>query len=312
MPVIFVSPAVLDAIDSGATSGDPTLSFYRRKLEANLKAITAIHDHQQFSQFFERYSEALAYLLLTKRGLKLERIAENSDKSPDFRTAASRELFFEVKTLDFAAAPYAHDRHGKSSATKVIDQTKRPGLGSTTSAIRPHGGARTSFEVIREVMPRIERNYKKGQFRLGPTFLVLPLTRTAIQADECSLASWFTQYRRKNTGHLWALAAGRTGDRFLDAGIVVGKLPEPGILRKRAEIAGIIFVTTDWNLARDPLALTKAFQLHGIWNRKWTGPGRFTRHRIEQVKKQFVQVCDAHNDTKDRQRAKLARSCPFP
>ena len=134
-PVIFVSPAVLDAIDAGAANGDPALFHYRRELEKKLKVITAPTHHQTFSQFFEQYSEALTYLLLTKRGSRLERITERPDKSPDFRASTRAPVYFEVKTLDFVAAPYAHERTGKSSATKVLEQKKQRGLQFTTSEI---------------------------------------------------------------------------------------------------------------------------------------------------------------------------------
>jgi hypothetical protein len=312
MPVIFIAPAVLDAIDTGAAKDDPVLAYYRRELEKKLKAIKASTDHQKFSQFFEQYSESLTYLLITERGLRLERMTENSDKSPDFRAVLPHSLFFEVKTLDFAAAPYAHDRHSKSSATKVLEKTKSFGLETTTSAIRPHGNATTPFQAIEEVRSRIERNYKKGQFEYGPTFLVLPLNRTGIEADACSLASWYTQYKLKNTGHLWALAANRAGANYWEEGRAIGKLPDIGILRKRPEVAGIIFIRTEWHLTQDMDALNTAFHLHGFWNREWTSAFGITRYRADKIKKLLIGICHAYNDTNDSQRAKLAKLCPSP
>ena len=312
MPVIFVSPAVLDAIDTGAANGDPALSNYRRELEKKLKVITAPTHHQGFSQFFEQYSEALAYLLLTRRGLQLERITESPNKSPDFRTSTGAPLYLEVKTLDFAAAPCAHERTGKSTATKVLEQKKQRGLQTTASAIRPHGNARTSFEAIRKVTPRVERNYKPGQFQFGPTFLVLPLNRTAIHADSCSLASWYTQYGFRNTGQLWAVAANRAGEDYWEEGRVVGKLPDTGILRRRTEIAGIIFVRTEWHRTQDPDALDRAFHLQGLWNSQWRTAVGVGRYRADQIKKVLIGVCDAYNDTNDRRRVILARLCPAP
>jgi hypothetical protein len=312
MPVIFISPAVLDAIDAGAAHGDPGLVYYRKELDKKLKAIKTKTHHQKFSQFFEQYSECLTYVLLVKRGLQLERINENPNKSPDFRTVASRPLFFEVKTLDFAAAPHAHDRHGKSSATRVIEKKSSPGIRTEINAIRPHGNATTPFEAIREVIRRIERNYKKDQFAFGPTFLVLPMTRTAIAADACSLASWYTQYRQKNTGHLWAIAANRVSEHFWEEGRIIGQLPDTGILRRRPEIAGIIFISTEWNLIKDTNALDTAFHLHGFWNREWPAAAKLLDTAPIRSKKVLVELCVAYNDTNDTQRAKLARLCSSP
>jgi hypothetical protein len=312
MPVIFISPAVLDAIDAGAAGGDAGLVYYRKQLDKKLKAIKTKTHHQKFSQFFEQYSECLTYVLLVKRGLQLERINENPNKSPDFRTVEARPLFFEVKTLDFAAAPYAHDRHGKSSATRVIEKKSPPGIQTEINAIRPHGNATTPLEAIREVIPRIERNYKKDQFAFGPTFLVLPMTRTAIVADACSLASWYTRYRQENTGHLWAIAANRISENFLEEGRTIGQLPDTGILRRRPEIAGIIFISTEWNLTKNTNALDTAFRLHGFWNCEWPTTANVTRYRADQIKKVLLELCVAYNDTNDTQRAKLARLCSSP
>lgn len=120
------------------------------------------------------------------------------------------------------------------------------------------------------------------------------------------------QYGFRNTGHLWAVAANREGEDYWEGGRVVGKLPDTGILRRRTEIAGIIFVWTELNHTRDQDALDNAFHLQGFWNSQWRAAAGVSRYRADQTKRLLIGVCDAYNDTNNRRRAANARLCPAP
>jgi hypothetical protein len=98
----------------------------------------------------------------------------------------------------------------------------------------------------------------------------------------------------------------------LQDGRIIGQLADSGILRRRPEIAGIIFIRTEWHLIKGTNALNTAYHLHGFWNREWSIATNVTPYRADKIKKVLVGICVAYNDTNHTRRAKLARLCACP
>lgn len=278
---IFLSRSIVDAIDERAALGDATLDDKRTQMRRIIQRGKWPYDPNAFNALFETYHEALFYLLADNRGVTLAGIAEKQSPTPDFETVSEPKECFEIKTIDFTGGQFAYDMLTEDALDGRItaqQAAKKRGIGTSTHVVSPHGDAKDTKEAIERVMRQIGGNVKQGQFAQHPTFLVTPMTRTALRRQSEELEP--TRYDRVMggtvSGHLWSIAAHQTGDSFFDATLDapahdMGALDRAGILRDFPFIRGIIFINTEWNQLGsadivDDTVLTKAYQMLGIWN----------------------------------------------
>jgi len=308
---IHIRRPVLDAIDNGA-GNDPSLVSVRDKLHEKMEQWTGLQDHETFSEFFEAYYEGVFYLVALHRGLALRSVPAGRDKgnTPDFATASSPSVNFEVKTIDVADPGRTYDRTMEEGLDAKVDATaraKQSGLGIAARTISPHGTARNRREAVEQVMKKIDSNVKAGQYRAAPTFLVVSMARTSIHDRAENLRKrlpWPYQHQDAS-GQLFTIAA-----HELDAPFFyfpewenhienLGPLQRAGILRDHEFIAGLIFLATKWSARNDEQPVAGVYSLNGIWNSAWEKNNGFGPQATAGAKRIFESLCHAWNDTED-------------
>jgi hypothetical protein len=305
----FISRAVIDELDRLADGGDASLIGKRAEILKVVKRGKWPKDPQAFKALFETYHEALFYILALRRGVPLVAIPRSSDPTPDFATVRQPLERFEVKTIDFSGGEYAYGAimaEGHRNAQKAREEAAKRASPVSIShqTIRPHGDATNTKEAVERVLSQIARNVSTDQFSAGPTFLVLPMIRTALRVTEEEL-----RQRRDDaylgrgvTGHLWCIAAARLGLHFYDATLLdcsahdLGTLTRAGLFRDFPFIAGVIFVGTEWNeLGSADSAMPfpdQAFRTLGVWNATYVPTGHASKRACARSSS-FAAMCDA-------------------
>lgn len=278
---IFLSRSVVEEIDERGAQADATLDDKRTRMRRIIQRGKWPYDPNAFNALFEIYHEALFYLLADGRGVALTGIPEKQLPTPDFETVAQPKESFEIKTIDFAGGQFAYELLTEDALNGRIateQEAKKRGIGTSTRVISPHGDAKDTKEAVERVMRQIGGNVKQGQFGQDPTFLVIPMERTALRrrSEELQPTRYDHVMGGTVSGHLWTIAAHKAGEPFLDATLDLpahdmGALNRAGILRDFPFIRGIIFINTEWNELGsadfvDRTVLAKAYQLLGIWN----------------------------------------------
>ena len=245
----FICRAVIDEIQRGADHGDETLSRKAEGIRAILGRGRWPQDPQAFNAFFETYHEALFYILARQRGVQLEAVPETREATADFIVIRQPEERFELKTIDFTGGGHAYKPITEAALDQHIaaeQEAQQRGIGFGASVVRPHGPATNFREAVERVMRQVGGNVKAGQFGRCPTFLVLPMIRTAIHSREEELEPVrITPSGLRGAGHLWTIAAHRPGDAFFDP-ISRDALPleRAGILRDFPFVRGIVFLVS--------------------------------------------------------------------
>jgi hypothetical protein len=275
----FLRRSIVEEIDRLADAGDTTLVAKRARIRDALRRGKWPYDPPAFNAIFETYHEALFYLVSASRGVLIG-IPEGGASTPDFATRSDFKEHFEVKTIDFAGGQHAYKpitEGGLDEKIKAEAEARRRGIGVGTMVLNPHGKATNNREAIEQVMRQIAGNVKAPQFQAAPTFLVLPMIRTALRTRAEDLA---TALRHPVTGatvngHLWTIAAHEVGAPFSSSESTiehdVAPLNQAGVLLDFPFVRGIVFLHTEWNRLPsadiiDPQAVTDAYRLLGIWN----------------------------------------------
>jgi hypothetical protein len=276
----FISRAVIDEIDRLADLGDATLTAKRGELLHVINRGNWPDDAQSFSALFEIYYEGLFHILASLKGVALRAIPTQKSSTPDFATVQLPTEQFEMKTIDFSGGSFAYApimKDGLVARTEASAVANKSGVGFGVQVVKPHGSAKNIKEAIEKVMSQIGGNVKTGQFQNHPTFLVVPMIRTAIraQSEELLRIRNVHEWGGDVSGHLWTIAASPLGEHFLDAlphhdAADLGPLNRAGILADFPFVAGVIFLDTTWHkLGSADFAAPfppDAFKLHGIWN----------------------------------------------
>jgi hypothetical protein len=208
--------------------GDTDFDHYVRLLVARLGPGTASPDVVAYSQFFEIYGEALALQFLRGRpGLRVARVPEESDLTPDFRCMLDDvpEFYIEVKSLDIVDGEFRHDemmREGIDTTVELARQ-KADGRPVSTAAgiVAPYpklGGAgydpRSLINVIDTIRAKFRRAFRPAQFTRGPTFALAVMDRLIIPHGRNDLAPFYYQPFQSGaciSGVLWHAAYGTIG-----------------------------------------------------------------------------------------------------
>jgi hypothetical protein len=152
-------------------------------------------------------------------------------------------------------------------------------------------------------MSQIAANVKMGQFSEAPTFLVVPMIRTAVRqrGEELTRTRYDAHLGGRVTGHLWAIAAAPLGEHFHDAtrhspAADLGPLSRAGIFVDFPFVAGMIFIHTEWNeLGNADFALPfpdRAFRTFGIWNDNYEPINQDSLRVLGPRESAFHRLCD--------------------
>lgn len=228
-------------------------------------------------KFFQLAGELQFWVMSEHSGVPLERIPEDSEKSPDFKEMSSRvdAVRFEVKTLSVAGGWRSLDAIQESGFEANLDISSQLKNGAkvamTVQHVASHGAVlRGSLRttMCRNLIQKASNNIKVGQYVDGPTFLVLNLM--LIDGHESGnaylrpVASGFPRSTDLQTGVLWTIAFGDVGQLVhtapeFDGGVAIeGPLGRQGILvhPDYSRIEGLILVIH--RMSSPP-------RLYGLW-----------------------------------------------
>jgi hypothetical protein len=294
---------VFDAVDQGADGGDQTLIALRSDIRKRLREWQKPEDYTARSQFFGTYSEAVFYLVTSKRGVPIESIPRSNTKTPDFRTKNGLPAQFEVKTVDIASpeTSYPEFMHaGLDTQVMAEEEARRRGVGFGTQEIKLHGAARSWFDVISQVMSKLDGNIKRGQYEGAPTFLVADMSRTSVRIDPSELAHKIHVSAEETfegdsawvSGQLWTIANHEVNTNFvwqdMDRRIKLESLHRSGILRSHRYVQGIIFTTDPWSKFSQAADWRDSYSFLGVWNDHSEG---HSCDEVRNARRVFDQIC---------------------
>jgi hypothetical protein len=254
-------PAVLFALEEEAPD-DAVVDGFVRAMLARLAGAGAFVDQTAWRQTFEVYSEALAYRLLRDAGkdrIKVERIPETKDPTPDFRCTlmteeAPRVFYVEVKTLDIVHADQRHPEMldegmlARDQAEKQVAAGNRVGMGLGVIAPYrkfkkdPDYDPRSVRMTVERLIEKCRQSFKSSQFGLGPTFALANLLRMPLHDHGDRPLAPFAYTNEPGhggacvSGALWNICFGEIGDpihrwpEFEGAGTIDGRLQREGLL----------------------------------------------------------------------------------
>jgi hypothetical protein len=228
--LVWVRLDRLRALDLKAHS-DPTFAQYISDMKARLPDIADAPNVAAYSQFFERYSEALVLELLRSKNLPTERVPEEKEKSkntPDFkcRLEGDRTFFVEVKTLDIVGGEFRQDEMMVDAIDSAVDLERQEAEGKriamTESEIAPfkrYGetdtyDSRSLMRVIDTIREKSFQAFKPAQFTKGPTLALAVHDRLGTFHSQYELAPYYPNHQNPTnceSGVLWHAAFGRLG-----------------------------------------------------------------------------------------------------
>lgn len=280
----LIRSEVLAAIEKGASEGDQTLQSLKCEMLHRARAIQTVEDHAAFSSFFDIYCEATFYLAAS-RHVQLEGIPRSSSSTPDFRTAKTPKIHFEIKTPDIAdpMAEYPEQMtEGLQGKIEAIDEAQQKSVGVSEQVIRPHGDARTWHEAMVQTMKKLSGNIKKSQYEVEPTFLVANLGRLSVRVEAEQLSQTYSipaddisdGQQVEVSGQLWTISNHQMNDDFhwieRDGQRESKVIELNGLLRDYHFIQGIIFVNEPWSEFENSDNWRDSYRFLGVWNEDCT------------------------------------------
>ena len=224
-------------------------------------------DPGRLQEFVQTVGEAQFWMLAKSRGVVLERIPEQSNKTPDFRAVGGNgndAPCFEVKTLSVAEGTLNLGSMDESSFQAQLDLSRKAGQGERIAIalqeVAPHGqikDGRYQTAIIRNLIDKATNNIKRGQYQDAPTCLVLNLLLIDAHYDgNASLrpvAFGYPEPWNVRSGAFWALAFGKVGHlvlgnpEFEGKPSVEGHLEREGVLESFPEVQALLLVIQPWN-----------------------------------------------------------------
>ena len=221
-----VDLATLQVIDLEAHV-NPVLDTFRNDLKSRLGQVSGIDDVAAYSQVFEIYGEAIAYLYLRERVETKRLKGREGTRTPDFECALEGKVFYvEVKSLDVvegrrknldmlddgldASAELENQVHA-GQRVAIVESVTAPyrGVGEMEtydpwSVIRP-------IETLRA---KCAGAFKPKQFAHGATFGLAIIDRLALVHGMYDLAPYhYSDFSGGGiaSGVLWHMAYGLPG-----------------------------------------------------------------------------------------------------
>lgn len=250
---------------NNASTKDEVLATFVSDLERITKDPNFSLNPESVNEFAQTLGEAHFYTLCKNKGVKLERIKEESEKRPDF-SLSEQDVYFEVKTLSVVTGKTEINRSlesaldAKISIDDQIKNGKRVAFGESVSM--PYGNKPykngTVSAVIDTLLEKIRQNLKPGQYSLGPTFLVVNLSMIPpFRTENMVLRPAYCDdylFPKAVSGELWFVAFGRPGAPILGIPEFEGKkcvestMEKLGILvdEEYSFLKGMLFIIHPW------------------------------------------------------------------
>lgn len=263
--LVFLRDAVEEV--SEASQRDSILAEYNQKLLKISSENNFSLDSDKTNEFAQILGEAQLYLFCKNRRVKLERIKECSDQTPDFKHV-NQDIFFEVKTLSVVSGSFGINMSledaldAKIGIEKQLQSGKRVATG--ISVVQPYGekpykkGKGTITAVIETLIKKTKNNLKEGQFSNGVSFLVLNLSVIPpFRTENFVLRPAYCDdymFKKCISGELWMVAFARPGMPVLGIPEFEGKpcvesiIDQYGILAAQEYnfVDGILFMIHPW------------------------------------------------------------------
>jgi len=220
--------------------------------------------HVELQQALRDYSEAATYLSLKSKGLLLEKVPENTNKTPDFKVnLEGKEFFIEIKTLGFGGGEENYIKaieQGLDAQVSIENQLKAGNtIAIAITAINPLEQGEQDYSYSRQkdfietIIRKIKGLIKQGQFESGSTILLIDLSLIPIPADwKVNSLPIFPLIQKQKikslvSGIFWHSAFGKENERIFspiefegDANIK-SELSIEGILNKNDFIKALCF-----------------------------------------------------------------------
>ena len=261
--LVFLQDAVEKV--SEASQLDSILNEYNQKLLEISSDNNFALDPDKTNEFAQLLGEAQFYLYCKNRGVKLEKIKECSNKTPDFKHV-NQDIFFEVKTLSVVSGSSGINKALEDALDAQIDIERQLENGTRVatgiSVVQPYGEKPyqkgTVTAVIETLIEKIKQNLKKGQFSNGVSFLVLNLSIIPpFRTEKFVLRPAYCDdymFKKCISGELWMVAFARPGMPVLGIPEFEGKpcvesiMDRYGILvdQEYDFVDGILFMIHPW------------------------------------------------------------------
>ncbi|WP_420419628.1 hypothetical protein [Pacificispira sp.] len=309
-PIQMMNRALLAEIESRGSAGEPLMLECARDLKRYLGAIQQPEDYSPVAQAYAVYAEALAYILLDKRKVRLERTpgtGGHGQKRPDFLHKHSKgDVYFEVKCLDFQGGVTRHKNLADDALEVAADldgRAHQAGVHSGVLEISAFDETGGPAERIETLIDKTVGNLKGGQLKYGPCILIVDMGRLQPEAQHpCSLLPVYYNDGFPSpacvSGELWHVALGRMGDMIYQLPEFEGKsnltrtLQREGVLHQHPELLGISFI-----LPR----LSREADIYSIWNEQPDLTGVHNACGLSELEiGEFISsYSDAMNDTQN-------------
>lgn len=247
---------VLEFIDR-----EPQASKAKSEIERIFKTQNWLLEPLLFQEFVQTVGEVQFWMMATERGVRLQRIPEQSGKTPDFRLegVSGSAPCFEVKTLSVIDGVYNLQGMNEDSYQAQLLLSKQLAEGRQIAMAlheaAPHGNMKDGkylTTIIRNLIDKAKNNIKSGQYADAPTCLVLNLMLIdGYYNGNASLrpvAFGFPQDWQVRSGAYWNLAFGEPDHlvfgivEFEGKPSVEGRLERLGILHAYPEIQALLLI----------------------------------------------------------------------
>ncbi len=259
---------LLDTIDLDIVDKIEDESLRNVFLKETVRSIDKLLDDltidysEKWGQVFSLYNEAYLFIYLSAFVI-ISKKTEEYSKTPDFQIKYRQKNYYaELKSLAFAKASINYRKVFDEGLSKRVeaDEAVRSGqkVVVTEQSIDSYHLSTSKFhvypkkQVIQILIDKIVNNYKKGQYEVGETILIVDLrqlgiTTTAVNA----IMPFFYDPKDKLivSGELWNVAFGKVDNLVLSYpttyiyGSVEGNLEKQGILHEFGNIRAIAFQT---------------------------------------------------------------------
>ena len=249
--------------------GEPLAAKPKAEIERIFRATNWLLDPGLFQEFVQVIGEVQFWAMARELGVELQRIPEQSKKTPDFRLAgaAGAAPCFEVKTLSVVDGVFNLGQIIENSYNAQLSLSEQVASGRVVATeltgVAPHGeveDGKSMTTIICNLIKKADGNIKSGQYADAPTCLVLNLMLIdGYYNGNASLrpvAPGFPQKWNVRSGAYWSLAFGKPEQlvfgipEFEGKPSVEGVLGMEGILHAHPEIQALLLVVH--GLGREP------------------------------------------------------------
>jgi hypothetical protein len=289
------------------TAGNPTLKSLCSELEKRLRLVKRPEDFTAMNQVYETYAEANTLLILSQRGVKLDRTpgtGQHKQKRPDFvHHHPSGDIYFEVKALEIADSLQRHKviaNDGLEVAADLAERAKKGGVHFGELSVSGHKPGASASERVDDIAKRIKNVIKREQIQFGPTVLVVDLGRLPIcpLGPSQLLPVFFHDDAPAEacvSGELWQIALGAIGEQIFELpecdgkSNLGGRQNETGVLCDFPSLMAITFQLPRWN---------EPPELHTIWNLNWDRASLVNQYKLheQEVEQLLHGYSDGLND----------------